>query len=639
MIRIESLTLQRGTKPLFENASAMVYAGEKAGLVGANGSGKSTLFAMLRGKLHADGGELDFPSSWRVAHVAQETPAVERTALDYVLDGDTRLREIEAQLVKAQAAHDGHAEAEAHIAYADADGYTAASRAGALLLGLGFSVAETAQSVASFSGGWRMRLNLAQALMCPSDLLLLDEPTNHLDLDAIVWLEDWLKRYPGTLFIISHDREFLDGICDVTLHLENLQIKRYSGNYSAFETRRAEQLVLQAASYERQQREVAHLQSFVDRFRYKASKARQAQSRIKMLEKMEKLAPVHVSSPFSFEFRDPLASPSPMLTLEEVRCGYQTDQGEKIVLGEQSFSLLNGQRIGLLGANGQGKSTLVKTLAGTLAPLSGRVGLGKGLAIGYFAQHQLETLREDRSPLQQLSAIAPGVRDQDLRDFLGTFNFRGEMALAPVGPFSGGEKARLALALIIWKRPNLLLLDEPTNHLDLEMREALTVALAQFEGTLILVSHDRHLLRACADEFLLVGQGKVTPFDGDLDEYRSWLLKNAAARRAGLNAPSEKTDAGGNRKEQRREEAQERQRLAELRKPLQKEIAALEKRMEKLNAEKRRLDVLLADENTYKDGNKTLLTDSLRLQTDMKKELEQVEAEWLEKQAALEAVG
>jgi len=636
VIRIESLTLQRGTKPLFENASAMVYAGEKAGLVGANGSGKSTLFAMLRGKLHADGGELDFPASWRVAHVAQETPAVDRTALDYALDGDTRLREIEAQLAKAQAAHDGHAEADAHIAYADADGYTAASRASTLLMGLGFSLAEISQPVASFSGGWRMRLNLAQALMCPSDLLLLDEPTNHLDLDAIVWLEDWLKRYPGTLFIISHDREFLDGICDVTLHLENRQIKRYSGNYSAFETRRAEQLVLQAASYERQQREVAHLQSFVDRFRYKASKARQAQSRIKMLEKMEKLAPVHVTSPFSFEFREPLASPSPMLTLEEVRCGYQTDQGEKTVLGNQSFSLLNGQRIGLLGANGQGKSTLVKTLAGTLEPLAGRVGQGKGLAIGYFAQHQLETLREDRSPLQQLAAIAPGVRDQDLRDFLGSFNFRGEMALAPVGPFSGGEKARLALALLIWKRPNLLLLDEPTNHLDLDMREALTVALAQFEGTLILVSHDRHLLRACADEFLLVGQGKVEPFDGDLDEYRSWLLKNAAARRAGLNAPADKAESGGNRKGQRREEAQERQRLSELRKPLQKEIAALEKRMEKLNAEKRRLDGVLAAEDTYKD--KALVTESLRQQTEVKKELEKIEAAWLEKQSALESV-
>jgi ATP-binding cassette subfamily F protein 3 len=473
--------------------------------------------------------------------------------------------------------------------------------------------------------------------MCPSDLLLLDEPTNHLDLDAIVWLEDWLKRYPGTLFIISHDREFLDGICDVTLHLENRQIKRYSGNYSAFETRRAEQLVLEQSAYVRQQREVAHLQSFVDRFRYTASKARQAQSRIKTLEKMEKLAPVHVSSPFNFEFRDPLASPSPMLTLEEVRCGYQTDEGEKTILNDLSFSLLNGQRIGLLGANGQGKSTLVKTLADTLAPLSGTVGQGKGLAIGYFAQHQLETLREDRSPLQQLAAIAPGVREQDLRDFLGGFNFRGEMALSPVGPFSGGEKARLALALLIWKRPNLLLLDEPTNHLDLDMREALTVALAQFEGTLILVSHDRHLLRACADEFLLVGQGKVTPFDGDLDEYRTWLLQNAAARRAGLNAPQ--SESGGNRKEQRRAEAQERQRLAELRKPLQKEIAALEKRMEKQNAEKKRLDALLAAEDTYKDNNKTLLADSLRSQAEVKKELEKIEAEWLEKQSALEKIG
>ncbi|HEX2668318.1 MAG TPA: ATP-binding cassette domain-containing protein [Gammaproteobacteria bacterium] len=638
MIRIESLTLQRGTKPLFENASAVVHPGEKAGLVGANGSGKSTLFSLLRGKLHADAGELYIPSSWRVAHVAQETPPSEKTALDYALDGDTRLREIEAKLAKAQAAHDGHAEAEAHIAYADADGYTAASRASALLMGLGFTLAEIEQPVASFSGGWRMRLNLAQALMCPSDLLLLDEPTNHLDLDAIVWLEDWLKRYAGTLFIISHDREFLDGICDVTLHLENKQIKRYTGNYSAFETRRAEQLVLQQASYERQQREVTHLQSFVDRFRYKASKARQAQSRIKMLEKMEKLAPVHVTSPFSFEFREPLASPSPMLTLEHVDCGYKTEHGDKKVVGGLDFSLLNGQRIGLLGANGQGKSTLVKTLAGTLEPLKGRVGQGKGLAIGYFAQHQLETLREDRSPLQQLAAIAPGVRDQDLRDFLGSFNFRGDMALAPVGPFSGGEKARLALALIIWKRPNLLLLDEPTNHLDLDMREALTVALAQFEGTLILVSHDRHLLRACADEFMLVGNGRLTPFDGDLDEYRTWLLQNAAARRAGLTGQPAK-ESGGDRKEQRRVEAQERQRLAELRKPLQKEIAALEKRMEKLNAEKRRLDALLAAEDTYKESSKTLLTDSLRQQTEVKKELEKIEAEWLEKQSALEAVG
>lgn len=637
MIRIESLTLQRGTKPLFENASAVVHPGEKAGLVGANGSGKSTLFSLLRGKLHADAGELYIPSSWRVAHVAQETPPVERTALDYALDGDTRLREIEAKLAKAQAAHDGHAEAEAHIAYADADGYTAASRASALLMGLGFTLKEIEQPVVSFSGGWRMRLNLAQALMCPSDLLLLDEPTNHLDLDAIVWLEDWLKRYAGTLFIISHDREFLDGICDVTLHLENKQIKRYTGNYSAFETRRAEQLVLQAAAYDRQQREVAHLQSFVDRFRYKASKARQAQSRIKMLEKMEKLAPVHVSSPFSFEFRDPLASPSPMLTLEHVDCGYKTDKGDKKVVGGLDFSLLNGQRIGLLGANGQGKSTLVKTLAGTLEPLTGRVGQGKGLAIGYFAQHQLETLREDRSPLQQLAAIAPGVRDQDLRDFLGSFNFRGEMALSPVGPFSGGEKARLALALIIWQRPNLLLLDEPTNHLDLDMREALTVALAQFEGTLILVSHDRHLLRACADEFMLVGNGRLTPFDGDLDEYRTWLLQNAAARRAGLTGQPAAKEAGGDRKEQRRAEAQERQRLAELRKPLQKDIAALEKRLEKLNAEKVRLDAVLADEKTYQD--KALLTESLRRQAENKAELEKVESEWLEKQAALEAVG
>lgn len=638
MIRIESLTLQRGTKPLFENAGAVVHAGEKAGLVGANGSGKSTLFSLLRGTLHADGGEVSVPPAWRVAHVAQETPAVERTALDYALDGDARLREVETRLANAQAAHDGHAEAEAHIAYADADGYTAASRASALLLGLGFTLAEIQRPVASFSGGWRMRLNLAQALMCPSDLLLLDEPTNHLDLDAIVWLEDWLSRYAGTLFIISHDREFLDGICDVTLHVENRQIRRYAGNYSAFEIRRAEQLVLKQASYERQQREVAHLQSFVDRFRYKASKARQAQSRIKMLEKMEKLAPVHASSPFSFEFRDPLASPSPMMTLEGVRCGYRTDKAEKTVLDGLDFSLLNGQRIGLLGANGQGKSTLVKTLAGTLAPLAGRVGHGKGLAIGYFAQHQLETLREDRTPLQHLAAVAPGVRDQDLRDFLGSFNFRGEMATSPVGPLSGGEKARLALALIVWMRPNLLLLDEPTNHLDLEMREALTVALAQFEGTLILVSHDRHLLRAATDEFLLVGDSKVAPFDGDLDEYRTWLLQNAAARRAALAGDRLGVAEGGSRREQRRTEAQQRQRLAELRKPLQKEIAALEKRIDGLSAEKSRLDALLADQGSYQEARKAELTETLRRQADVRAELERVEAEWLEKQQALEAV-
>ena len=639
MIRIESLTLQRGTKPLFENASAVVHPGEKAGLVGANGSGKSTLFAMLRGELHSDGGDVSFPATWRVAHVAQETPASGKTALDYVLDGDTRLREVEARIAAAQAAGDGHAEAEAHIAYADADGYTAPSRASAMLLGLGFAPAEIEQPVASFSGGWRMRLNLAQALMCPSDLLLLDEPTNHLDLDAIVWVEDWLRRYAGTLLIISHDREFLDGICGVTLHLENRSIRRYSGNYSAFEAMRAERLVLEQAAYARQQREVAHLQSFVDRFRYKASKARQAQSRIKMLEKMELLAPVHVSSPFTFEFLEPDAAPSPMMTLDHVDCGYKLEPGERKILSGLSQSILNGQRIGLLGANGQGKSTLVKTLAGTLAPLAGRVGQGKGLVIGYFAQHQLETLREDRSPLQHLAAIAPRTREQDLRDFLGGFNFRGEMAMAPVAPFSGGEKARLALALIIWQKPNLLLLDEPTNHLDLEMREALTVALAQFEGTLILVSHDRHLLRATADEFMVVAGGTLKPFDGDLDDYRVWLLQQAAQRRASLAGQAAAKESGGDRKEQRRAEAQERQRLAELRKPLQKEIAALEKQLERLSAEKARLDGLLAGEDVYKDANKAQLTASLKEQAEVKTKLETVEAAWLEKQAEFEKIG
>ena len=638
MIRIESLSLQRGTKPIFEQASAIVHVGEKAGLVGANGSGKSTLFALFRGLLHADSGEVSLPAGWRVAHVAQETPAVQRTALDYVLDGDTRLRAAEDRIAATQQVSDGHAEAQAHMDFADADGYSAPARAGALLLGLGFTLAETRQSVASFSGGWRMRLNLAQALMCPSDLLLLDEPTNHLDLDAIVWLEDWLKRYAGTLLIISHDREFLDGVCNVTLHIENRLLRRYNGNYSAFEELRAQRLVLQQASYEKQQREVAHLQGFIDRFRYKATKARQAQSRIKMLEKMERLAPVHVTSPFSFEFRTPDAAPSPLLTLEHVDCGYRGERGDKTVLAGLKLSILNSQRIGLLGANGQGKSTLVKTLAGSLVPLKGRVGQGKGLRIGYFAQHQLETLREDRSPLQQLAAVASGVREQELRDFLGSFNFRGEMAISPVGPLSGGEKARLALALIIWQKPNLLLLDEPTNHLDLDMREALTVALAQFEGTLILVSHDRHLLRASCDEFMLVGGGRLQDFDGDLDDYRGWLLQQAAARRANLAADGTTAANTVNRKEQRRAEAQERQRLADLRKPLQKEITALEREMEQLNAEKARLDALLANEGIYEEEQKTLLTESLRRQAELQARLAVAESRWLEKQSALEGI-
>ena len=644
MIRFNQFSLARGTKPLFESASFVLNPGEKAGLIGANGAGKSTLFSVLRGELHSDAGDFSMPPSWRIAHVSQETPAVDRSALDYTLDGDTRLRDIERRLAAAEAAHDGHAQAEAHTAFADADGYTAPARAQALLLGLGFTMAQTTQPVASFSGGWRMRLNLAQALMCPSDLLLLDEPTNHLDLDAVVWLEDWLSRYAGTLVMISHDREFLDGVCNVTLHIENQKLKRYGGNYTQFETQRLQQMALQEASYARQQKQIAHLESFITRFKAKASKAKQAQSRVKALERMERLAPVHAAAGFSFEFREPDAAPNPMLTFEGVDCGYPgTSVDQPItILKHLTFSIQTGQRIGLLGANGQGKSTLVKTLAETLAPLSGTIRRGKGLQIGYFAQHQLETLDDHASPLLHLARLAPDVREQELRDFLGSFNFRGDMATSPIEPFSGGEKARLALALIVWQRPNLLLLDEPTNHLDLDTREALTMALAQFDGTLILVSHDRHLLRATTDQFLLVGQGTVAPFDGDLDDYRDWLLKQAAAKRAAASAQAAPADADGapttNRRDQKREEAAERQRLNALRKPLQKNVDAIEKRMAPLQKEKAELEAFLADGAAYEDANKTRMMESLRRQAELNAELDELEERWLELHEQLEQI-
>lgn len=630
MVRIESLSLQRGTKLLFEQASASLYSGEKAGLVGANGTGKSSLFALLCAELQADGGEVSVPASWRIAHVAQDISALEREALDYVLDGDARLRAAEAHIAAARDRRDGQAEAMAHAEFADADGYTANARAEALLLGLGFTLSETLQPVASFSGGWRMRLNLARALMCPSDLLLLDEPTNHLDLDAIVWLENWLQRYPGTLLVVSHDREFLDSVCNVILHIETRQITRYSGDYTQFETQRVAQLATQQAAFEKQQRHIEHLQSYIDRFRYKASKARQAQSRIKALEKLERVAPVHAAAEFSFSFPAPPSVPNPMLVLDHVDCGYPTEQGARRILNGANLSIQNGQRIGLLGANGQGKSTLIKTLTGTLAPLAGEVRRAKGLRTGYFAQQQLETLRPDRSPLQHLQALAPDAREQELRDFLGGFNFRGDMARASVAPFSGGEKARLALALIIWQRPNLLLLDEPTNNLDLETRHALTLALAQFDGTLVLVSHDRHLLRATTEEFMLVSRGLLQSFDGDLEDYRAWLLAEAAEKRSAGQAVHSGGPPAINRKQQRRESAAERQRLARRRQPLEAELTKLDAQLKDLSSEKSRLDAVLADATTYAEANKSLLAESLRQHTRVKLELENVETRWLE---------
>jgi ATP-binding cassette, subfamily F, member 3 len=651
MIRLQSLSLSRGVKPLFEAADLVLNTGEKAGLVGANGSGKSTLFGLLRGELHADGGEVDFPASWRIAHVAQETPALDRSALDYAIDGDTTLRTLERELEDAEARHDGHRIGELHAALQDADAYTARARAETLLNGLGFSHSQMSGPVASFSGGWRMRLNLAQALMCPSDLLLLDEPTNHLDLDAILWLEDWLKRYPGTLVVISHDRDFLDGIANVIVHIDERKLKRYGGNYSAFEKQRAANLALSQSAYEKQSRERAHLQSFIDRFKAKATKAKQAQSRMKMLAKMEELAPIHAAAAFSFEFREPERAPNPLLVLEGVTAGYvgaassprsgSGNRGEGAaptipVLSNINLSLQAGQRIGLLGVNGAGKSTLIKTLVGELPPLGGEVRHNKGLAIGYFAQHQLEMLRHDQSPLWHLNKLAPTEKEQDLRNFLGSFNFAGDMATASIAPFSGGEKARLALALIVWQKPNLLLLDEPTNHLDLDTREALTVALAQFEGTLVLVSHDRHLLRATTDEFVIVADGGLKPFDGDLDDYRDWLFKTRLAK---PETDTQSTEQRIDRKAERRQEAEARQKLSVARKPIETRIAQLEKRLDSLNSRKTAVDARLAGEDIYADASKEELKRLLLEQAELGREIEEAEGEWLDKQAALEELG
>jgi ATP-binding cassette subfamily F protein 3 len=656
MIRLTQVTLARGPKPLLEGADVALNPGDKIGLIGANGSGKSSLFSLLRNELHADKGDVDFPARWRVAHVAQETPALERPALEYAIDGDANLRRVERELEQAEAADQGDRIGELHAQLADADAYTVRSRAERLLAGLGFTQAQMQQPVASFSGGWRMRLNLAQALMCPSDLLLLDEPTNHLDLDAIIWLEDWLKRYAGTLLVVSHDRDFLDGVVNVVVHIDNRKLKRYAGNYSDFERQRAAALVLAAGQVEKQDRERAHLQSFIDRFKAKASKARQAQSRMKMLAKMEELAPLHASAPFSFEFRDPLKSPNPLLTLEAVDAGYRPEGGpDKLIVAGIDFSLQSGQRYGLLGINGAGKSTFIKTLAGELAPLSGEANFNKGLAVGYFAQHQVEMLREDQTPLWHLARIAPRTREQELRSYLGGFNFPGDMVTTPVGTFSGGEKARVALALIVWQRPNLLLLDEPTNHLDLETREALTVALAQFEGTLVLVSHDRHLLRATTEQFLIVADGRLLPFDGDLDDYRDWLLKtklNGASAAAGgsagsaAQAPAPAPEKSAEpapapvspelRKEQKRREAADRQQLAAARKPIESRIKRLEEQMAKLNARKAPIDARLADPAMYGDAEKEALKAALADQAFIARELAQLEAEWLAQQEQLE---
>ncbi|GIU45174.1 ABC transporter ATP-binding protein [Shewanella algidipiscicola] len=628
MITITQAQLIRGSKTLLDEASLTIYPGHKVGLVGANGTGKSSLLALILGHLSLDKGEFSLPSGWQIASVAQETPALDVSALEYVIDGDKEYRQLEQALHQAQQDNDGNAIALLHGKLDAIGGYTIQSRAASLLAGLGFAEADQQNPVKSFSGGWRMRLNLAQALLCRSDLLLLDEPTNHLDLDTMYWLEGWIKSYQGTLILISHDRDFIDAIVDEIVHVEHHKLNYYKGNYSAFERIRAERMAQQQVAYERQQKERSHMQSFVDRFRYKASKAKQAQSRLKALERMTELLPSKADSPFYMEFKAPDALPNPLVKMEQVSVGY----GDKVILNHVHLNLVPGARIGLLGRNGAGKSTLIKLLSGQLQPLSGIYETNPGLNIGYFAQHQLEFLRLDDSPLQHLMRLAPNHREQELRDFLGGYGFNGDMALSPVRPFSGGEKARLVLALLVWQRPNLLLLDEPTNHLDLEMRHALTMALQSFEGAMIIVSHDRHLLRLSCSDYYLVDQGEVRSFDGDLDDYHQWLLDAAKSdnHSDGVSDASPAQD----KKLQKRLEAELRQKLS----PLKKVQAKLEKQQQECSERLSELENMLADTSLYDADNKAKLTAVLSERTELTQALEESEMEWLELQEQIEAM-
>ncbi|MBI5257516.1 MAG: ATP-binding cassette domain-containing protein [Burkholderiales bacterium] len=667
MIQLKNLTLRRGVKVVLQGASVTLNPGEKVGLVGRNGAGKSSLFSLLAGRLHADAGDAEMPPRWQqpggIGEVAQSMPETGQPATEFVLEGDVPLTEARAALAAAEASGDGHAIADAHMHLEQAGAFDARSRAQALLLGLGFRSEQLDAPVNSFSGGWRMRLQLARALMCPAELMLLDEPTNHLDLDALVWLEGWLKRYPGLLIIISHDREFLDAVTNVTLHLEDASLTRYGGNYTAFEEMRAERMSQQQAAFARQQDKIAHLQRFIDRFKAKASKAKQAQSRVKALARMEKLAPVLTASDFDFEFRAPQSLPNPMLTMRDLVCGY----GETAIVRNVNRTVLAGQRIGILGANGQGKSTLVKTIAHALAPLAGTLTEGKGLAIGYFAQQELDLLSEDDTPMQRMVRLArevsPQARDQELRDFLGQFRFVGDMVHQKVGTLSGGERARLVMATLVWQRPNLLLLDEPTNHLDLNTREALSIALNEFEGTVMLVSHDRALLREVCDEFWLVTAGGVQPFDGDLDDYQRWLLEvsRAVARGAPLpplpgpelagagpgaapalagkpaGAPakaSPSAEGGGSKRDDRKQAAQNRAALASRTRPLRLEVQQIDTRLEKLGAERAELEAALAT-GTLSGPD---IAESGRRLNHIAAEVAMLEERWLELQGEIESI-
>ncbi|KAA1172372.1 ATP-binding cassette domain-containing protein [Marinobacter salinexigens] len=641
MLSITDLSLQRGGVWLLESVSLTVQPGQRVAIVGANGAGKSSLFQLLLGQLSPESGSVSLPGGCRLAHMAQEVESSGRSARDFVLDGDLDLRRLEGELAEAEARGDDHAVARIHGELDVHEAWSAPRRAESLLRGLGFADSDADRPVSAFSGGWRIRLNLAQALMRPSDLLLLDEPTNHLDLDACLWLENWLRRYPGTLLFISHDRDFMDRVATHIVHFDQRKLVLYTGNYSAFEGQRSERLAQQQAGFERQQARIAEIQRFIDRFKAKATKAKQAQSRVKALERMERIAPAHIDSPFSFEFPVSEKVSNPLLSIRHGKAGH----GDVTVLSGINVTLLPGSRIGLLGPNGAGKSTLMDALRGEGTLLSGERTCGEHLAIGYFAQHQLESLDLNASPFLHLQRLSPRASEQSIRNFLGGFNFHGDEALSPIRSFSGGEKARVALAVIAWQKPNLLLLDEPTNHLDLEMRQALTMALQNFEGAIVVVSHDRHLLRNTVDDFWLVNDGRVEEYRGDLEDYERWLADRRkdeaeAPRRqvedgegdADISAPIRET--AEDRKARKRAEAELRQKLS----PFRKKQSALEAEMEKLQAELKNLETELADPGLYDAGGKARLTELLGKQAEAKGRLDDVEADWLEVSETVEAM-
>lgn len=629
MLELKNLTLQRGLKMLLNQASLTVAPGRRVGLIGKNGTGKSSLFALIKGEIAQDAGDVLIPKHWRLAAVEQETPALDISALDYVLQGDAQLQAFQAALRAAEAADDGMKQAEYHAKLEEIDAYTAPARAAKLLNGLGFSQEEHGRSVKAFSGGWRMRLNLAQALMCRADLLLLDEPTNHLDLETVLWLEQHLAGLSCTQIIISHDRDFLNAVTNQTVELDNQKLTQYGGNYDFYQQERAQRLAQQQAAYAKQQAHIKHLQSFIDRFKAKATKAVQAQSRMKALAKLELIAPAHLDSEFSFEFEQPAHLPDPLLKLDKADLGYNGNT----VLHGIGLSIESGARYGLLGVNGSGKSTFIKVLAGEIELQAGSMMKSDKLNIGYFAQHQLDTLRSDQSPLWHIRRLSPDAREQDIRNFLGGFNFADDMALQPVEPFSGGEKARLALAMIVWRKPNLLLLDEPTNHLDLDMRHALTLALQSFQGALIVVSHDRNLLEATTDSFLLIDKGRLKPFDGDLEAYRQWrLAQEHAAEAPAASAQSQ------NRKDSKRIEAQMRQERAKRSKPIRQQIEKSEQEMAELAETQAACEAFLAQESAYSAENKVKLQQTLANLNEIRVKLSKLEESWLAGQEALERI-